>query len=189
MNTQAPDPILRNKYLGRWKGGSWAIFCVAAFSVVNILLFLFGSESYFLFTAYIPYLLGVLGVSYWKGGEDVASSAGVGAFLLSISAVIVILYFVCWFFSKKKSGWLIAGTVLFSLDTLFLLYDMLLSEDMAWYVMDVVIHALVIVELAMGIHAAAKLKKLPDEAAIVEELSSEQGGTDNQPGISDEFKD
>ena len=48
MNTQTPNSMLKNKYLSRWKGGSWAIFCVAAFSVVNILMFLFGSDSYFL---------------------------------------------------------------------------------------------------------------------------------------------
>ena len=104
MNTQTPNSMLKNKYLSRWKGCSWAIFCVAAFSVVNILMFLFGSDSYFLFTAYIPYFLGVLGVAFLKGMWEYPVSPALGAFLLSITAVLVILYFVFWFFSKKKAG-------------------------------------------------------------------------------------
>lgn len=192
MNTQTPNSMLKNKYLSRWKGGSWAIFCVAAFSVVNILMFLFGSDSYVLFTAYIPYLLGVLGVAYLKGIWEYPVSPALGAFLLSVTAVFVILYFVFWFFSKKKVGWLIAGTVFFAIDTAFVVLFALISGDFVSLLVDILFHILALVEMILGVTAAFKLKKLPEEAAAGE-ISSEQAAaetvtTKDQPGISDEFK-
>lgn len=185
--------MLKNKYLSRWKGGSWAIFCVAAFSIVNILMFLFGSDSYFLFTAYIPYLLGMLGVAFLKGMWEYPVSPALGAFLLSITAVFVILYFIFWFFSKKKVGWLIAGTVFFAIDTVFVVLFALISGDFVSLLVDILFHIIALVEMILGVTAAIKLKKLPDDAAAVEEISSEQTATEStkiedQPGISDEFK-
>lgn len=185
--------MLKDKYLSRWKGGSWAIFCVAAFSVVNVLMFLFGSDSYFLFTAYIPYFLGVLGVAFLKGMWEYPVSPALGAFLLSITAVLVILYFVFWFFSKKKAGWLIAGTVFFALDTAFVVLFGMISGDFVSLLVDILFHILALVEMILGVTAAVKLKKLPDDSAVVEEVSPEQTAaesitTKDQPGISDEFK-
>lgn len=185
--------MLKNKYLSRWKGGNWAIFCVAAFSVVNILMFLFGSDSYFLFTAYIPYFLGALGVAFLKGMWEYPVSPALGAFLLSITAVLVILYFVFWFFSKKKVGWLIAGTVFFALDTAFVVLFGMISGDFVSLLVDILFHILALVEMILGVTAAVKLKKLPDDAAAAAEISSEQAAaesitTKDQPGISDEFK-
>ena len=193
MNTQTSNSMLKNKYLSRWKGGSWAIFCVAAFSVVNILMFLFGSDSYFLFTAYIPYFLGALGVAFLKGMWEYPVSPALGAFLLSITAVLVILYFVFWFFSKKKVGWLIAGTVFFALDTAFVVLFGMISGDFVSLLVDILFHILALVEMILGVTAAVKLKKLPDNAAAAAEISSEQAAaesitTKDQPGISDEFK-
>lgn len=188
--------MLKNKYLARWKGGSWAIFCVAAFSIVNILMFFFGSEAYFLFTAYIPYFLGLLGVAYLKGLWEYPVSPSLGVFLLSITAVFVILYFVFWFFSKKKAGWLVTGTVFFALDTAFVVLFALISGDIVSFLIDIAFHIIALVEMILGVTAAFKLKKLPDDTAVVEELSSEQTAqtatenakTVDQPGISDEFK-
>ena len=140
---------------------------------------------------YIPYLLGVLGVAYLKGIWEYPVSPALGAFLLSVTAVFVILYFVFWFFSKKKVGWLIAGTVFFAIDTAFVVLFALISGDFVSLLVDILFHILALVEMILGVTAAFKLKKLPEEAAAGE-ISSEQAAaetvtTKDQPGISDEF--
>lgn len=161
MNLQVPNTVKKNQYLNRWRGGAWTLFLIGAFSVLNILMYAFGSDSYFLFTAYLPYSFGIWGVNYLTGWYDTPVDSGIGTFFLSISAVFIILYFVIWFFSRKKAGWLIAGLVLFLLDTLYMVYAMIASGDPAWFTMDCIIHALAIAEIAVGLHAALKYGKLP----------------------------
>ena len=161
MNLQVPNTVKKNQYLNRWRGGAWTLFLIGVFSVLNILMYAFGSDSYFLFTAYLPYSFGIWGVNYLMGWYDTPVDSGIGTFFLSVSAVFIILYFVIWFFSRKKAGWLIAGLVLFLLDTLYMVYAMIASGDPAWFTMDCIIHALAIAEIAVGLHAALKYGKLP----------------------------
>ena len=205
MNTQTPNSVLRSKYLARWKGASGTLLLVTIFSIINTVLYAIGSDSYFLFTAYFPYFLGILGVTCLSGDVElgIEQMPGVGALLLSIAAVVIIIYFVCWLFSRKKFGWLVAGTVLFSLDTIYMLWKAVESNDLAWFVTDIIIHALVLIELGIAISAAVKLKKLPAQEIVAEAVEVPTAAvsdsnaadfdeipkqTDNQPGISDEFK-
>lgn len=187
LNQQPQNPSLRTKYQIRIKQAASSILLVAIMTVVNILLFVFGADVYFIFTAYIPYVLGIIGVQYIEGVEGYLSkNPGMGIFFLSIAAVITIVYFICFALAKKKNGWLIAGTVLFTVDTLFLLYDMFMSAEPVSFLLDVFIHALILAEMYWGITAIVKLKKLPPEEPVA--LDNISDGTDSQPGISDEFK-
>ena len=207
MNTQNPNPnaMLRSKYQNQWKGACGTLLLVTIFSIVNTVLCAIGSDIYFLFTAYFPYELGVLGMIYLLGASEFETgmATGVGIFLLSIAALVIIIYFVCWLFSRKKFGWLVAGTVLFSLDTVYMLFEMVTSNDPAWFVTDVIFHAIVLIELGIGVAAALKLKKLPADEIVVPavEVPSETASdstanvfdeipkqANDQPGISDEFK-
>lgn len=163
MNLQASDAAKRSRYGNRWRGGVWTLFLIGVFSVINLLMYAFGSSSYFLFTAYLPYSFGIVGIDYCMGWYGMPVDGGAGAFSLSVAAVFLILYFVIWFFARKKAGWLIAGLVLFLLDTLYMVYVMIISGDPAWFTMDCIIHALAIAEIAVGLHAALKYGKLPPE--------------------------
>jgi len=87
---------------------------------------------------------------------------------------------------------LIAGTVFFALDTAFVVLFGMISGDFVSLLVDILFHILALVEMILGVTAAVKLKKLPDDAAAAE-ISSEQAATESittkdQPGISDEFK-
>lgn len=196
MNMPLSNTVMKNKYLNRWKGGAWVLLLIAVFSVINIVLYALKSDNYFLFTSYLPYILGIIGVDYLTGWYNMPVNTGTGIFFLSISAVIILLYFICWFFARKRIGFLIGGLVFFTIDTLFMIYSMIMSTEPAWFTMDCVFHALAIAELAIGIHAAFKLKKLPDDPLPTPEDSlsgQEQGDVfpqpkEEQPGISDEFK-
>lgn len=196
MKMQQSNMALKNKYLNRWKGGAWVLLLVGIFSVINIVLYALKSDTYFLFTSYLPYILGIIGVDYLTGWDNTVINTGEGIFLLSISVVIIILYFVCWYFSRKKIGFLIGGLVFFVMDTVLMTYFMVMSPEPEWFVRDCIFHLLIIAELAIGIHAAFKLKKLPDDSLPTPEdgLSGQEQGDvfpqpkEEQPGISDEFK-
>lgn len=179
MNLQVPNTVKKNQYLNRWRGGAWTLFLIGAFSVLNILMYAFGSNSYFLFTAYLPYSFGITGVDYLTGWYDTPVDSGIGTFFLSFSAVFIILYFVIWFFSRKKAGWLIAGLVLFLLDTLYMVYAMIASGDPAWFTMDCIIHALAIAEIAVGLHAALKYGKLPVDVPVPPQENLDRTETDS----------
>ena len=67
MNQQASDAVRRSRYGSRWRGGVWTLFLIGVFSVINLLMYAFGSSSYFLFTAYLPYSFGIVGIDYCMG--------------------------------------------------------------------------------------------------------------------------
>ena len=94
------------------------------FTVVNIVLTLVNADIYFLFSAFMPLVMVDLGV---------ALVPDLGTPVLVIMAVIGVALIVpcllCWIFSKKKMGWMIAALVYFVFDTAFLLLFSLRSEQ------------------------------------------------------------
>ena len=190
MNFQSSD-MKKTRYLNSWKGGAWTLLLIAAFSVINILIYAFGSDSYFLFSAFLPYSIGLWGVDYLLGWYGAPVNVGAGIFFLSISAVIVIVYGILCFFGRKKVGFLIAGLVLFSLDTVYMLYIMIMSGDVTAFIGDCIFHGVGILEIAVGIDAALKYKKLPEELPVPFEDRSETEGTisaEETSGISEESR-
>lgn len=160
--------LLQNKYTNAYKN----ILLVVGLTVLNILLLVTNSNTYFLFSAYIPYFLVDLGM-FLCGmypaefyAEEFAGmqflSKSFFAVTLGIAAVMLILYILSWMFAKKqKSGWLIFALVFFSIDTLAMLA---LNGIVMESIIDYVIHAWVIVSLVNGVVSFSKLKKLPEEA-------------------------
>lgn len=162
----------------RCKNSRSNLLLVVAFTVINVVLLITNSNTYFLFSAYIPYAIADFGMlfcgkypaEYYVGelaGTDFLPSSAFGMFV-AIAAVVVCLYLLCWIFSKKnRMGWLIFALVIFVIDTLGMLA--FLGFDLS-NIVDMIFHAWVIVSLVMGIIAAAKLKKLPEEEPVVSEV-------------------
>ena len=167
---------LTNKYMGARHN----LLLVVIFTAVNIGLLVAQSNSYFLFSASIPYYLVDLGM-YLCGKYPMEYYADLGAVeffpnsflavMIVIAVVILALYLLAWILSKKpRVGWMIFALVIFALDTLFMLLIMGISADM---ILDVVFHGWVVISLISGISAYSKLKKLPEEAPE-EQLLEEQ---------------
>ena len=172
------------------KGARSNSLIVLAFTVINILLLVSNANSYFLFSAYVPYGLVDYGMFYGGMyplevyGEYLSeiSFLGTGFFavMIAIAAVILVLYVLCWVFAKKNpKAWLIAALVLFCVDTAVLLLWLEFSADL---ILDYVFHGWVIVSLSRGLVALKKLKNLPEEvepeyvvdAAPAEETPAEE---------------
>ena len=167
-NTQqlSQRELLTNKYMGARHN----ILLVVIFTLINIVLMLANSNTYFLFSASIPYYLVDLGMflcgkypqEYYVGmGETEFFANSFLVVMIVIAAVILALYLLSWILSKKpRVGWMIFALVLFVLDTLFMLLIMGITADM---IVDIVFHAWVVISLTNGIVSYFKLKKLPVE--------------------------
>lgn len=174
-NNQQAEPVFQravneNKY----NSARANLVLVIAFTLINIILLVTNSNRYFLFSAYIPYFVMDLGMflcgkypaEYY--GNEFSGMAFLGnsvfAGFIAVALLCVVIYLLCWIFSKKKAGWLIAALVMFVLDSLAMFLIGGISADS---IMDVVFHAWVIWSLASGVIAYNKLKKLPEEEEVV----------------------
>lgn len=146
------------------------LLLIVAFTVINLVLLVTGSDSYFVFSAFIPYSIGLLGmtlcgklpIEYYEGEYDnfIFFGDGVFAGIIAVAVVLTLLYLLCWFLSKNhKTGWLIFALVMISIDTAILL----LGGFTADMVIDLLFHVWMIVSIAMGISATRKLKALPED--------------------------
>ncbi len=139
-------------------------------SLVNLVLLLTNSNSYFLFSASLPYIIADLGmflcgkypVEYYADVPDmVFADTSLLVVLVAIAVIIIAVYLLCWIMSKKHgAGWLIAALVLFSIDTaaMFLFLPIDLGS-----LLDILFHVWVIYYLISGIVVKGKLNALPDE--------------------------
>ncbi|MBQ3013850.1 MAG: hypothetical protein IJD75_01765 [Clostridia bacterium] len=150
------------------------LLAVVAFTLLNVILALFGGDVYLLFSASVPYYLvinamalcGKLPAEYYDFENYIYDFWGT-EFLFAMTAiaiVIIALFALFWLLSKRNMAFLIASLVLFGLDTvgMFVLFGF--SSDM---ILDIVFHAWVIYYLILGIVAGVKLKNLPPEEAEV----------------------
>lgn len=169
----------REVYEQKYKSSRTNLLLVVVFTVINILLLVTKSGTYFLFSAYIPYFISDLGMLlcghypaefYVDGLEElILFNNSFFVIMLVIASVITLLYLLAWFMSNKhRVGWLIFALVFFGLDTLTMLY---LNGIMADTIIDIVFHGWIIYSLIAGIIAHYKLKKLPtnEESAISSE--------------------
>ena len=158
---------------------------IGIMTVINILLLLTNTDTYFLFSATVPYLIVYIGMIacgrfpaefYTDGWEGFAilPPMCIGFFLLFAFAITA-LYVLSYFLSKKdKVGWLIFALVFFAIDTIIMFVFQTIDGSM---IIDFALRIYVLVSFVMGIISQYRLKKLPpvenpstDEPNICEDL-------------------
>jgi hypothetical protein len=161
----------RNALQTKFNNARVNLLLVFAFTVVNIILLISGSSTYFLFSASIPYFIADMGMllsgkyppELYVGELEGAAIFGPSASIVFAVIAIAItgLYLVCWYFSKKKHEWFTVALVLFIIDTvgMFALYGLALDS-----IVDILFHGYVIWSLVNGVKATSELRKLPPEA-------------------------
>lgn len=163
-NGQMEKPMLQS----RFNAARTNLILVVAFSLFNILALATGSGYYFLFSLSIPYLLTDIGMfftgmypeEYYTGEFAGMVPADKSLFwgMLIVSILILGIYALLFFLSKKNDKMLKVALVLFCVDTAVMLLNYGFSA-----IVDLAFHVWVIVILAMGVKASKKLKDLPDE--------------------------
>ncbi len=181
MNKNTPiQNSPREKYEKKLSSGRIDIILMAMLTLINIIFIFTESQTYFLFSAFIPYRMAFYG-AYLTGKlpEDYYVDWGNAQFfgngfliaMLVMAAIILTLYILCFFLSKNKRGWLIFATVLFSIDTLALVGYALSYSIIAECIIDILLHAYVLYGIISAIIAAGKLKDIPDEEIVVKTAS------------------
>lgn len=125
-------------------------------TIINIILYVVGSDTMMLFSATVPYF-----------GIIIGSVSGNQAFLIfciCIAAAILITYLLCWILSKDHYGWMIVALVLFIIDTLAMIGLYMMAGEISG-ILDVVIHAWVLYYLIIGVRYGKQLKEMPEEPA------------------------
>ncbi len=181
----------RGAYEQKYNTSRMQLLLVFVFTAINLMLLVANADSYFLFSAFIPYFMTLTGMLmcgllpdefYIEGTEGLALfDNSFFITLLVISIVITLLYLLAWFMSgKNRGGWLIFALVLFGLDTAGMIFLGGVSLDSA---VDIIFHVWVLYYLIIGINAHYKLKKLPPE----EELASPEVAAQVNEAGSDPF--
>ena len=158
----------------RYRSSRIDLLLVAVMTLVNIIFVITGSDTYFLFSATVPYLLsfvsalycGMLSPEVYEYLEiDPATAeflpAPVFYVALAIALIFTALYVLAFFLSNKgRYGWLIFALVFFIIDTLIMFGYYGISFDM---IIDLLFHIWVLYYLIAGISAAKRFKELPPE--------------------------
>lgn len=181
------------QYKNRYETARYNLLAVIIFTVINCLLV--STERYFLFSAFIPLYFVRENFymhmdEYWADVpemdlQEMAPIVDVIGFVFVALAVVgIVLYLMCWLFSKKRRGWMIAALVFFSIDSAFLLLNF--SLDM---ILDIAFHGLVMYHLITGVIAASKLRTLEEygvEEPVAETFNETVGEFANQPTVEEE---
>ena len=157
----AVDKNSREYLESKVKNARFSLLLVLIFTVVNLVFLLTDGNTYFLFSASVPYYLTAfgMGMDLELGGSVFTTTA------LVISAVILAAYLLCWIFSKKRIGWYVVALVLFAIDTALLVLLALEFAILKDSIMDLVFHGWVVLELCQALSCHKKLKALPPEPA------------------------
>lgn len=160
----------REKYEQKYRASRMNLLLVIVMTAINLVLLVTNANSYFLFSAFIPYYIAGTGMylcgrfpeEHYEGLEDITFyDTSVFVVLLVIAVVLTLVYLLAFFLSgKKRVGWLIFALAFFGLDTIGMLVIQGFSIES---ILDIAFHGWVIYDLTMGIVAYCKLKKLPPE--------------------------
>ena len=160
--------ISTSKNAANYKGARISLLIVIIFSVLNIFSIAL-AETYFIFSTYISQLLIVIG---YTSNEFVVYAA--------IAVVTLIPYLLCYIFCKKHPGWLVAGLVLFAVDSVLFLIDLpayLEAGDYSMFI-DLAIRVYVIITLALGVKAGFSKEK--DLTTAVQEAYANQTSAEGE---------
>lgn len=155
MNGMTP----KERYTQLFNTARYNILAICAFTVLNAIMCIAGSNTYFLFSAALPYYLVYSGVT-------LANSA-----ILTIAIVFLIVsmgaYVACFLLGKKHVGWMIAALVMFAIDTVFFIYNFLLliatdAAGAASSIIDLVFHAWALYYFIAGVVYFFKMKNAPE---------------------------
>ena len=149
---------LRDEVEMKYKRSRANLLLVIIASLVNLFTIAL-NRSYFYFSAAMPSLL--LDISVQENPEVVFADLLIP---IVVGIILTVPYLLCWIFSKKRVGWMVAALVFFSLDCLLLVT----MYDLTSVIIDILFHAWVMFYLITGVIHGFKLKKMPEDEPLPE---------------------
>lgn len=137
------------------------LILMLAFTLINVILLVVESDVMLLFSATVPYFVVAIGV-----GSEISS---ILTGCIVVAAIIMLIYLLCWFFSKKHYGWIVVALVLFILDSIAMCALYIFTQDFSG-ILDVVFHVWILYYLIIGVKYGSQLKKLPEEEITTQDF-------------------
>ena len=161
----------------RYSRARSSLLLMMIMTVINTALAAAGSLTYFVFSDYLAYYCALFGRAFYE-------ESGMTLYVVvgcAFAVLILLPYLLCWIFSKKRRGWLIAALVLFIIDTLLVIWDAIGFMEIS-YLLDIGFHIWLIVELILGVRAGkAALAEMNAPAAPVEDTEFYDASVDKKP--------
>ena len=175
MNRRSVDNL--SLPVRRYRTARSGLLGMMILTVINAVQAALGSDSYFVFSDYLSYYCALFGRIFFEesGGESIYLIVG-----CALAALVLVPYLLCWIFSKKRRGWLIAALVLFIIDTLLVVWDAIGFMDIS-YLMDIAFHIWLIVELILGIRAGKAALAEMNGPAVVADTEFHDASTGELP--------
>ncbi len=136
------------------------LLAMTILTVVNIAAYFFNSNFSFPFSAYFPYISLAFGDIFSRELMDASIFYWGAAFAI----ISLTLYFISYFLSKRRQGWLLFAAILYFLDLLFMAFIYFPDYDFSALI-DFFFHFWVLYYLVIGVSAAKKLKGLSSDFA------------------------
>lgn len=157
------------------------LLIIILFTVLNIVLLLFKSQTIMIFSACAPYIAVIMGFMLNEGTDDIYIESGV-EIGITIAIFILAVYFVCWLKSKNNYKWLSFAAFLFIVDTIITI--------MIYYgnIIDIAVHCIALYFLTLGVISGRALKNMSEET-VTANVDAEYGNdeyTVHQTKISSE---
>ena len=154
------SPISKNNpayYHAVYNSARSNLLTMLLFSLINLIFLVVEANTYFLFSSAFSYKIVCLGQLY----SYYLQTSSFFVMSLILAVVWLLLFFLCWIFSKKRHGWLIFATLLFALDCIFLALSYTIFIFDPSQLLDILFHIAVMVYLIRGIWAHKKLTHFP----------------------------
>lgn len=137
------------------------LLLIAAFTLINVVLVLCKADTYFLFSAYLPYWLVAffaITTGYFPVEDITTELLPSGVFVAAVvfALIIIAVYAILWFFSRKSYIPLVVGAVLMGVDTVAMF--LLTGIDVSMLI-DYIFHGVVLYCLIRGILIGRKLQE------------------------------
>ncbi len=159
MNNDTPAKGSRVYLENQIRSARSYLLTILAFTLVNLFLLLAESQTYFLFSISAPYYLTAFGIGMDSGvGGSVFTVTA-----LTISALILVSYLLCFLLSKKFPVCYLISLILLSIDTVILIAVALSFDLLVDSILDLLFHGWVLLWLARAVSAQRKLRALPPE--------------------------
>ncbi|MBQ7365345.1 MAG: hypothetical protein IJW46_07085 [Clostridia bacterium] len=190
MNRLAKQVKTKELYARDLKISSMNILAMAALTLVNIVLVITNSDSSFPFSASIPLYLVLIFSEMcgmrpdafyeefygpdWKDAEFFDPGLFWGVVVVAV--LLTAIYFVLWYFAKKKKVFSIVLTVFYAIDTVALLiFNTTIYAFSAMVLIELLFHAWVFYYLILALKAWDGMAAAPSEADLAAQYQTPYG--------------
>ena len=148
----------------RAKNGRGSMILIAILSLINMILVFVQADLYFTFSMISPTIFYSIGMDYYFA----LGFHPLTLVFFSIAVMPVVIFFLMYFLSKKQTWPVIVSVVIFSLDTLFLLWILLADlEGIAYYIFDIIFHVWALVSLIGLLRTKLKMQNLQSQRSFI----------------------